>query len=163
MLPLTAFTFLPYKAASSSHSVKVGVAAAGETVLPLVTESGNVFTYRAMSETQARRCICIPQAKNEAAVDAVLQPCTGLQVTRNRTHGSKAIGIRKLIDSLEDKANANVTFCVPVDLFDDYPKQAVEGPLDSQKYPFQQFAIAIAIEMCRAHAVNVTVVHYHLI
>lgn len=112
---------------------------------PLVTESGNVFTYQVMSETNTKRCLCIPQAKNEAAVDAVLQPCTGLQMTRSRTHGSKAIGIRKLIDGLEDKANANVTFCVPADLFDAYPRQAVEGPLDSQKYPCQQFAIAIPI------------------
>ena len=123
------------------------IAAAGAALPDLVTEISNVFTYRNVSETITKRCLCIPKAKNEAAVDAVLQPCTGLQITRSRMHGFKASGIRKLIDGLEDKANSNITLCVPSELFDDYPMQAVDGPLDSQKYSFQQFAIAIPINV----------------
>lgn len=123
------------------------VAHAGAAMLELVTTPGNVFTYGDMSETSLKTCLCMPKAKNEAAVDAVLQPCTGLQITRSPVHGLKAAGIRKLIDGLNDRASANVTFCVPSDLFDDYHIQTVEGPLDSRKYPFQQRVIAIPINV----------------
>jgi len=128
-------------------SVDVAIAAAGAAMPDLVTEPINIIAYKRMSETKTHRGLCVPLAKNEATVDAVLQPETGLQVTRSKRHGLKASGIRNLIDDLEDKASANITFCVPPQLFDDYPKQAVDGALDSRKYPFKQFAILIPINV----------------
>lgn len=131
------------------HSLQVGlgIAAAGAAMLDLVTQTGNIVTYKKMSETKTHRVLCVPLAKNEPSVDAVLQPETGLQITRSKRHGLKATGIRNCIDNLVEKTNANITFCVPAEVFDDYPKQAVEGALDSHKYPFEQYVILIPINV----------------
>lgn len=110
-------------------------------------EQSNIFTYKDVSETTEMTCLCKPAARNESAVGAVLHPCTGLQITRNLKHHIKAQGLRSCIDALKDKERANITFCVPPSIFDQYHEQVVSGSLDLSRYPFEQYVIEIPIRL----------------
>ena len=98
--------------------------------------------YNDISETRGRSELCQPHAKNEKAIDALLQPATGFQITRSRRHPLNGSGVRAWLECLQEKQAARIIFCVPPDLYPTYKKQVAVN-LDVQKYPFRQYVMKI--------------------
>jgi len=68
---------------------------------------------------------CKPRRKNEAAVDAIIQPDKLLQFTVSGTHSINMEGLQYALGLLRSKQGAMLIFVVPPDRFDTFKQQRV--------------------------------------
>ena len=87
----------------------------------------------------------MPSVRNAKAIDALLQPCTGLQITLNPHHPMSGDGIRKWIKCLEDQSAARIIFCVPARLYSKFKKQDAQHL--AKKYKFKQYVLKIDVDV----------------
>ena len=77
------------------------------------------------------------------AIDALLQPYTGVQITRSLNHLLNGSGIRAWLACLKKEA-ARISFCVPAGLYSRYKKQsAVNLALE---YHCKQYVVKIDVD-----------------
>ena len=115
---------------------------AGHQDQHLVLKASVPHEYNDLSETCGKSQLCRPSARTEKAIDALLQPATGFQITCSRCHPLDGSGIRAWMDCLQNRQAARMIFCVPTDLFSSYKAQNTDN-LDVHKYPFQQYVMGI--------------------
>ena len=99
--------------------------------------------YSELSETIGKSELCWPSARNFKAIDALLQPNTGFQITCSSHHPLNGNGIRAWLGCLEKKDVARIIFCVPSGLYSSYKKQnAVKL---AAKYHFERYVLKIDV------------------
>ena len=101
--------------------------------------------YNNIFETSSKSKLCRPSARNAKAIDALLQPCTGFQITRNPHHPLNGSGIRVWMDCLQDKDAARIIFCVPAGLYSKYKKQNALHLAESFKC--KQYVVKIDVDV----------------
>ena len=101
--------------------------------------------YNKLSETIGKSELCRPSARNAKAIDALLQPNTGFQITCSSHHPLNGNGIRAWLGCLEKKDAARIVFCVPSGLYSSYKRQnAVKL---AAKYHFEQYVLKIDVNL----------------
>ena len=111
----------------------------------LQLESCIPHRYYDLSETSDKSQLCVPSARNAKAIDALLQPCTGFQITRNPHHPLSGDGIRRWMDCLGDRNAARIIFCVPARLYSSFKKQDAQHL--ANKHKFEQYVVKIDVDV----------------
>ena len=111
----------------------------------LKLKASSPHKYRQPSETTGKSGLCRPSARNEKAIDALLQPYTGFQITRSLHHPLNRSGIRAWLACLKRKEAARIIFCVPAGLYSRYKKQSAVDLAPG--YCFKQYVIKIDVDV----------------
>ena len=118
---------------------------AGRQVADLELDSSSPHKYSQLSEAIDKSDLCVRSARNAKAIDALLQPDTGFQITCSSQHPLNGNGIRAWLGCLEKKDAARIIFCVPSGLYSSYKKQnAVKL---AAKYHFEQYVLKIDVNV----------------
>ena len=104
---------------------------------PLTLHPSRPDLYSKLSDTRGRQGICLPSTKTGNAIDAVMQPATGVHITHSQCQPLNGDGIRAWMGCLQSKENASILFCVPEGLYSTYPKQDLSS-LIMQEYPIER-------------------------
>ena len=75
-----------------------------------------------ISGYRQQSCYLKPTVKNFVAIDGIMPPASGFQMTVSVVHPVKIEGLKKILTELSCK-NFNLYFVVPKDVFDDYQLQ----------------------------------------
>jgi len=101
------------------------------TPMPLMTldlaRDAQLVMYDSQEEVRAApdATYCKPRRKNEASVDAIIQPDKLLQFTVSGSHSIKSEGLQYAVSMLRQPEKAMLIFVVPPDKYDAFKKQKV--------------------------------------
>ena len=111
----------------------------------LILRASSTHKYSKPAETIDKSGLCRLAARNAKAIDALMQPNTGYQITRNLHHPLHGSGIRAWLGCLQEMDAAHIIFCVLADLYSRYKKQ--EAVKLAQKYHFEQYVVKIDVNV----------------
>ena len=131
--------YRPHSVISCSHTF------AGRPVADLKLDPSIPHKYSQPSETKGKSVLCVPSARNAKAIDALLQPYTGFQITRNLHHPLSGNGIRDWLACLDNEDAARIIFCVPANLYSRYKKQNAFKL--APEYHFEQYVVKIDVNV----------------